>query len=203
MTLSREVMNTSSHLHHGRVVLFMYVSVTDIAQQQTHAQPSRRNTYLQLSQSEIIQKLHTFSCHSQKSFKGYIPSAVTVRNHSKVTYLQLSQSEIIQRLHTFSCHSQKSFKGYIPPAVTVRNHSKVTYLQLSQSEIIQKLHTFSCHNQKSFKSYIPPAVTIRNHSKVTYLQLSTGRLSLVQLTLILRWSDLIEARERQFTAWSS
>ena len=43
MTLLREVMNTSSHLHHGRVVLFMYVSVTNIAQEHTHAQPSRRN----------------------------------------------------------------------------------------------------------------------------------------------------------------
>ena len=87
---------------------------------------------------------HTFSCHSQKSFKSYIPSAVRIRNHSKVTYLQLSQSEIIQKLRNFSCHNQKSFKGYIPSAVTIRNHPKVTYLQLSQSEIIQKLHTFSC-----------------------------------------------------------
>ena len=117
MTLSREVMYTSSHLHHGRVVLFMYVSVTNIAQEHTHAQPSRRNTYLQMSQSEIIQKLRTFSCHNQKSFKSYIPSAVTIRNHSKVTYLQLSQSEIIQKLRTFSCHNQKSFKSYIPSAV--------------------------------------------------------------------------------------
>ena len=34
-------MNTSSHLHHGRVVLFMYVSVTNIAQEHTHAQPKQ------------------------------------------------------------------------------------------------------------------------------------------------------------------
>ena len=131
---------------------------TNYKQMSCHNQKSFKVTYLQLSESEIIQKLHTFSCRNQKSFKSYIPSAVTIRNHSKVTYLQMSESEIIQKLHTFSCHNQKSFKSYIPSAVTIRNHSKVTYLQLSESETIQKLHTFSCRNQKSFKSYIPSAV---------------------------------------------
>ena len=98
-----------------------------------------------------------------------------------------------------SCHNQKSFKSYIPSAVTIRNHSKVTYLQLSQSEIIQK-------------NYIPSAVhrpsqlgPVDTDLEVVWFDWSQGAAvhSLVQLTLILLWSDLIEARERQFTAWSS
>ena len=93
-------MNTSSHLHRGRVVLFMYVSVANITQEHTHAQPSRRNIIKKLKPPTSLMSVETVFPDHQLNQSMVKWKLQTSEHFPKATSCFLSVSQLTYKEKT-------------------------------------------------------------------------------------------------------